>query len=76
MAHGILKKIDYKNIISLEELRLSFRILTKYYLENRCINVILTSAKLDKATRREHLQRRNDVFDYLMHHMRINAAHH
>lgn len=70
IIHPILAKYDPKKKLGVERLRTLLRILVRYYLRNLCINAILTSSKLDKETKNEHLQRRSDVLCYLDYHVR------
>lgn len=65
IIHSILAKNDPKKRIGVELLRRLLRIMVKYYMRNVCINAILTSSKLDRLTKNEHLQRRTDVFYFL-----------
>lgn len=70
MLHPILAKHDPKKKLGVEKLRTLLRIMVRYYLRNVCINAILTSSKLDKETKNEHLQRRADVLCFLDYHIR------
>lgn len=68
-AHAILRKIDYKKVLPIDRLRSALRVLIHYYLQNICTRTILTSSKLDRLTRKEHLQRRRDVHFFLLYHL-------
>ena len=70
MIHLILAKHDPKKKLGVELLRSLLRIMVRYYMRNVCINAILTSSKLDRETKNEHLQRRTDVLYFLDYHMK------
>lgn len=70
MLHPIMAKHDPKKKLGVELLRTLLRIMVQYYLRNVCINAILTSSKLDRETKNEHLQRRTDVLCFLNYHIR------
>jgi hypothetical protein len=71
IAHSIARKLDPKGLFSIEELRRVLRVLLLHYMRGVCINTVLTSSKLDRITKKEHLERRREVLSYLLYHIRI-----
>jgi hypothetical protein len=74
MIHAVLRKIDVTGRFGVDLLRKIMRILISYYMRNVCINTILTSAKLDKETKNEHLQRRGEIENYLNYHIKLSSG--
>lgn len=73
IIHSLLKKVENQCQLSVEEMRRAVRILVNHYMRSICVPTILTSVKLDKQTKCEHLQRRRDVFEFLQGHLKIWA---
>lgn len=63
--------MDRGNEMKLVMFRRILRILTYYYLREMCGNAILTSSKLDKQTKKEHLERKREIMDYLCYHLKF-----
>lgn len=58
--------LDKKQILEKEEIKRTLRVLINFYMKNDYVNSILTSSKLDKATKYEHIRRGKAVLNYLM----------
>jgi hypothetical protein len=61
----LISNLEKKQILGKEEIKRALRVLTSYYMKAGYVNSILTSSKLDKATKYEHIRRGKAVQSYL-----------
>jgi hypothetical protein len=71
---GYVRESASAGRIEVLELRRLFRMLINYYFNNVCSNILLTSTKLNRESRKEHLRRKREVESFLIYHAKLNNS--